>query len=380
MDNVRVGIVGAGWVAQNRHLPGLRHLPGVDVQLIWSRRLENARAVAADFGIPGVAQDWRAVVESPDVDAVIVATPPNLHCPVTRAALSAGKHVLCQGRMARNLSEAQQMLRDAETAGVIAALYPPRPGLKGDRVVRRLLHEEEFLGDVREVRVAGMTLAEPKAVYDWTADPDVVGVNAMALGLWVEVQHRWVGPATRVVATGRSHRRQRTNSAGAEVEARVPDSLAIAADLACGATASLHFSSCAAFGPGNAMEIYGSRGALIYRFFVEELLGATADDEHLRPIPIPPEEERFQTTDAEFIEAIRGGTAVSPTFRDGVDYMAFCEAVARSLATGSAVDVPPAEPAMDSWERFLTERHRAGGPLPVGPVTTKSLPQPSPLG
>src|SRR5439155_11781534 len=136
----------------------------------------------------------------------------------------------------------------------------------------------------------GMAQTEPRTTYDWTLDPDVVGVNAMALGLWAEVLQRWVGPVTRVTAFGTTHDRPPATALETEVSALVPDSLAIAADLASGATLSFQFSSSSAFGPGNSLEIYGTRGALRYQFFVEELHGATAGDDQLRPIPIPVDE------------------------------------------------------------------------------------------
>ena len=129
----------------------------------------------------------------------------------------------------------------------------------------------------------------------------------------------------------------------------MPNSVAVSGRLQNGATLSCHFSSNAAFGPGHSIEIYGSRGALVYRFFDEELRGATGDDKEIGPIAIPAEEERRQTTDLEFVQAILTGSAVSPTFEDGVRYMEFCEAVAISAATGRAVDLPLDRPAMDSW-------------------------------
>lgn len=348
MNVVNVGIVGAGWVVRNRHLPGLRSTSDARVAKIWSRDLEKARRVAADFDIPDVVDDWRAIVSAADVDAVIVATPPSLHAPVSIAALEAGKHVLCQGRMARNLAEAHQMLDAERASGRVAALYPPRPGLKGDRVVRRLL-KDGFVGAIREVRVTGMDLAPASDGYRWQSDPEVVGVNTMALGMWAEVLHRWLGPVRRVAAVTATHDARRTAVDGSQVDATVPDSLSVSGTLESGATMSCHFSSHAAFGPGNSIEIYGSRGALVYKLFQDELRGATGTDTELTPIPIPPAEERLQTTDLEFIAAILAGTAVSPTFDDGVRYMDFCEAVARSAATGRAVDLPMGQAAMDSW-------------------------------
>jgi predicted dehydrogenase len=355
MERVRVGIIGAGKVVRNRHLPALQKLPGVEVRQIWSRDSRNAGEVATQFGIPAVVNRWQEIVEAPDLDAVVVATPPVLHLPATVAALEAGKHVLCQARMARNLREAQVMLDAARVSNLVTALYPPRPGLKGDRVMRRLIHEEGFVGEIQEVRVTGLELWDGGQRYQWRDDPDVVGINVMRLGMWVEVLNRWVGPATRVVAVGKCHRRQRRNLDGKWVEASVPDSLAVAAELECGATATYHMSNCAASGPGHLIEIYGASGTLIYQLFAEEIRGARAGSEALRPIEIPPEEERVQSTDADFIRAIREGTQVSPDFEEGLRYMEFLEATALSLQTSTAIPVPPPQAAMDCWGQFLDQ-------------------------
>ena len=115
MESVRVGIIGAGKVAQDRNIPRLKNVPGVRVTHAWSRTPDTALGAAARFDIPVAVGDWREIVESPEVDAVVVATPPVLHLPATLAALDAGKHVLCQARMARNLAEARRM-RDAARA------------------------------------------------------------------------------------------------------------------------------------------------------------------------------------------------------------------------------------------------------------------------
>ena len=338
MKVVNVGVVGAGWVVQNRHLPGLRAAPEARVAMIWSRDPEKARRVAAELDVPEVAPDWRAIVSAPDVDAVVVATPPVLHAEVSIAALEAGKHVLCQGRMARNVAEARAMLAAARASGRVAGLYPPRPGLKGDRVVRRLL-ADGYVGDVREVRVTGLDFAPAGDEYRWQVDPDVVGVNTMALGMWAEVLHRWLGPVRRLIATAATHDPERTTADGARVAAAVPDSLSVSGTLENGATLSCHFSTHAAFGPGNTIEIFGNRGVLAYTLFGDELRGATEGDAAVAPIEIPPDEVRLQTTDAEFITAILTGSAVSPTFEDGLRYMEFCEAVAVSAATGRAIDM-----------------------------------------
>ncbi len=347
MKNVRVGVIGAGWVARERHLPALRAVSGVDLVAVWSRDPDKARQVAAAFDIGRVVERWEEIASAGDLDAVVVATPPVLHAAATIESLRSGKHVLCQGRMARNVTEALEMSAAAKESGKVAALYPPRPGLKGDRVIRRLL-SEGFAGDLTEVRVTGMSLAAASDQYSWLSDPEVLGVNAMTLGMWAEVLHRWVGPVARLMAIGRSHRRERRDPGGALVPATVPDSLAISAQLVSGATASFHFSDCASSGPGHSIEIYGTRGALSYRFF-PDVLRAAAGGKEMEAVEIAPAEERHHTTDAEFIRAIREGTPVSPDFEDGLRYMEFCEAVAYSLHARMPVDLPLTAPLMEQW-------------------------------
>tara|TARA_Y100000588_G_scaffold79297_2_gene82889 strand:+ start:2583 stop:3644 length:1062 start_codon:yes stop_codon:yes gene_type:complete len=348
MEIVRIGIIGAGWVTQERHLPRLQKVREATVDRIWSWHPENARKVADTFGIPSTPRNWREIVDDESIDAIIVSAPPILHAEASIAALQAGKHVLCQGRMARNLSEAYQMRAAWKSTEKVAALYPPFPGLKGDRVVRRLLKEENFVGEVREVRVSGLTFTPPADGYTWLADPDVVGINTMTLGLWCEVLNRWVGPATRVTAIGRSHTSKRFDLDGQSVDAVVPDSLAIAANLECGASTSYHFSTCAAAAPEQSIEIYGTKGALIYQMHSGVLRGAGAG-EAIEPIEISPDEERDQTTDSEFVLAILTGSPVSPDFEDGVRYMEFSEAVAISIHEGRTVSLPLTQGVMQTW-------------------------------
>lgn len=91
----------------------------------------------------------------------------------------------------------------------------------------------------------------------------------------------------------------------------------------------------------------------MYRLFAEEIQGASVGNKILQPVDIPPEEERVQSTDADFIRAIREGTRVSPDFEEGLQYMEFMEAVALSLKAGTAIPVPPPQATMHSWGQSL---------------------------
>lgn len=346
MNTVRIGIIGCGNVARNRHLPGLQSVEDVMISRVWSRNPEKSRAFAEECGAK-VSDSWEEVAEADDVDAVIIATPPALHAAATIQTLAAGKHVLSQARMARNVREACSMLQAAEKSSCITALYPPKPGLKGDRVVRRMLREKQ-LGEIREIRITGLASMLPSEKYQWTTDSEVVGVNMFIMGLWVEILNRWVGPAKSLSATAKCHIRERISSDGSRVAASVPDSVAVTAELQCGAVGSYHFSTCAVSGPGHRIEVFGSAAALAYQLYDEELFFA-GQGEPWQTLTVDPADIRTQSTDAEFIAAIRGGPAVEPSFADGLAYMEFCEAVAYSAYFGKTVSLPLEEPLMDAW-------------------------------
>jgi predicted dehydrogenase len=117
---------------------------------------------------------------------------------------------------------------------------------------------------------------------------------------------------------------------------RVPEHVDVVAEMACGAQASFRFSSVTGLAGPDAATLFGSEGTL--RFTEGRLYGGRRVDEELEEIPVPPEEEGGWRVEEEFVGAIRGEEEIThTTFDDGVKYMEFTEAVARSTATGRAV-------------------------------------------
>lgn len=353
MDRIRIGVIGAGGVARSRNIPRLQALDGVELTHVWNRKPEKSQAVADEFGIGTIVSDWRQIADSPDVDAVVVATPPILHKDATLAALAGGNHVLCQARMARNLAESLAMAEAARSASDrVTVLYPLLPGLKGDNLMRRLIHDEGYVGEVHEVRMSGMSAASDTGEYHWRLEAAISGCHMLAMGLWVEVLNRWVGPATSVFARANTYNPRVPGADGGDMDSTVPDSLALSVQLTCGASGTYHFSSDAAMAPKDSIEIYGSKGAIVYTLPGDGIMGATEGMEDMEVLEPRPEEIREQTTDVEFIQAIREGTPVHPSFEEGLRYMEFCEGVAQSVHFGKPVDLPP-EPLMETWARPL---------------------------
>jgi len=107
-------------------VPNLKAQPGVELVAVANRSKESGERVAKEFGIGRVAGDWREIIAAKDIDAVCIGTWPYTHCEMTLAALDAGKHVLCEARMAMNAAEGRRMLEASRRKPqLVAQIVPP---------------------------------------------------------------------------------------------------------------------------------------------------------------------------------------------------------------------------------------------------------------
>ena len=108
-ESVRVGVAGTSEWAEVLHLPGIESHPGARLTAICGRRRERAREVAVKYDIPFVFTDYRAMIDSGELDALVIATPDETHHPIMMAALEAGLHVMCEKPLAPRASLAKEM-------------------------------------------------------------------------------------------------------------------------------------------------------------------------------------------------------------------------------------------------------------------------------
>jgi predicted dehydrogenase len=133
---------------------------------------------------------------------------------------------------------------------------------------------------------------------------------------------------------------RRRDAGGAWHDVRIPDHVDILATLVGGAVANLRFSSVTALAPPSEVWIFGTDGTLRLEVDARRLSGGRRGDRELREIPIPAERRIGWRVEEEFVGALRGHEKVTrTTFEDGVRYMEFTDAVARSAASGQAIDV-----------------------------------------
>jgi predicted dehydrogenase len=340
---IRVGFVGAGKNTRSRHIPGFQAQPGIQLTAVANRTKESGERVAKEFGIARVYGDWREVVKAPDVDAVCIGTWPYMHREITMAALEHGKHVLCEARMAMDAADGRRMLEASRRAPhLVAQLVPAPHTLEVDATMKRLI-AEKYVGDVQAVELHGSAapaFVDAEAPLAWRQDARLSGHNVLNMGIWYEAMMRWLRPARRVSAMTKIAVPRRRDAAGASHEVKVPDHVDILAALEGGAIAHLRFSAITALAPPPEGWIFGSDGTLRLEVDAKRLSGGRRGDKALQEIPIAPEARVGWRVEEEFVNAIRGREKVThTTFEDGVRYMEFTDAVARSAATGQTVDV-----------------------------------------
>jgi predicted dehydrogenase len=334
---LRIGIVGAGGIVREKHLPGLREIPQAQVVAVCNAHVETAREVAAEFHIPEVVADWAELIDRPDLDVIWIGTPPYLHAPITVSALEAGKHVFCQARMAMNLQEAREMLAAAQERPELVTMLCPAPhGMHGGRFFQKLLRDG-YAGDLFHFRLiaAADKFADPLAPVHWRQRTELNGLNAMTVGIYAEVLDRWIGAPRRVHAQMKVAVPKRDGYV-----VHMPDLVHVIGQWSGGLAGILEWSAVAQFPPDEMLTLYGRDGTLAYNFTRDEVLGARRGEKELSVLAIPPELQSSWTVEKDFVEAVLAGARPEPSFETGVRYMQFTEAVYRSARGGHAVELP----------------------------------------
>lgn len=344
---IRVGLIGAGGNTRNRHIPGLKEQEGVEIVTVANRTPASAKKVADEFGIPNVAADWQEVLADDSVDAVCIGTWPYMHAPLTVAALKAGKHVLCEARMAMNRAEAREMLRvSRDHPSLVAQIVTAPQTLPFDRTIAEMIGSG-YIGELITIegRVAlGSDFPKYDSPIHWRHVREFSGNNIMGMGIWYEAMMRWVGPASTVHAIGRAVVSHRKDDSGRRVAMTIPDHVDIIGEIEQGGQMRFSFSS--VLGHASVpveFNIFGTEGTIVLRGKPGEisLSAGKRGEDGLTEVAIDPAKRGGWRVEEEFINAIRGLEPVTHTdFATGVRYMEWTDAVTLSLKHGIAVNLP----------------------------------------
>jgi len=115
---VNVGIIGAGRIGK-LHAEHLAYrVPGANIIAIADIFLEAAEKCAADFQIPSAVQDYREIMENPDIEAVIICSSTDTHARMIEEAAAAGKHIFCEKPIDFDLARIDRALEAVDKTGV----------------------------------------------------------------------------------------------------------------------------------------------------------------------------------------------------------------------------------------------------------------------
>jgi predicted dehydrogenase len=327
---IRVVVTGAGFGARIQ-VPGFRRSGRFEVVALVGRDLERTQRVASDLDVPHAFASLAAALAAVDCDAVSISAPPAAHAEQAITALAAGKHVLCEKPMARNVAEAEAMVAAARDAGVVALIdhefrfHPARAALA--RLIRS--------GGVGEPRLLvacddlSLYVAPHRSAPAWWFDADAGGGWLGASGSHlIDAAQVWLGAIGNVLGVV-----ERLGAPGT-----ADDTFTVIADFASGARGVLH-QSAAVLGPrSSSLRIAGSEATAwlddewrlwIARAGSEPALAPIPDDLALPAIDVPRSAGPFAARElpcfvrqAEaFAAAIDGRPPTDPapaTFEDGL--------------------------------------------------------------
>jgi predicted dehydrogenase len=186
---MRVAIIGAG-LQTRRRAPVIAGSKTDTLVVVATSAVQQAEGFARSHGCEA-SDDWRAAVTRPDVDAVLVCTPPDSHAEISIAAMEAGKHVLCEKPLCRTIEEADRMLAVAKATGRVLKCGFNHRHHPAVEEARRIV-DSGRLGRLIIGRCRYGIVGRPGYENEWRADPTrAVGGHMGEQGIHAIDLFRW---------------------------------------------------------------------------------------------------------------------------------------------------------------------------------------------
>ena len=366
-NTIGVGVLGATGYIGKPYRAEIRQVPDARIVALCARRRDLLDAAGREDGAELVTEDWRAVVEHPQVDLVIVGTPDALHREAVLAAAQAGKHVFCEKPVGMNATEAKTMWQ-ACSANPNRAQFVPFWTRYVD-IFRRLkeLVDSGALGTIRGIIYRWHNPRPTHMPLTWRDDPALsaagsiadVGSHAYDAVCWLLGQE-----ADRVLAHAATitplksdlgsinldealerGTHQPSDSSGRQ--GGTPDYASVAWEFQDGAVGTLILSHATYFRRGICpeLELHGTKASVaINRVTGQMILGRPGQlPEVIEEVPDAGFGNRFEKYVFPAVRQARAGAAPSghPDLYAGWRVQCFTDAVVESAASGDWVSISP---------------------------------------
>ena len=327
MESVNIGFAGTGGIARS-HARGLAEVPQARIVAAADVNEAAVREFASAHGVAQVETDYRAVVDNPAVDAVIICLPHALHGEAAIAAAQAGKHVLCEKPLGVSVAECDAIIAACEAAQVnLMVGHTHRFMLEHLRALELL--RAGAIGDVLHIHDS-VTGATRHKDLGWRGVPALAGGGVfMDNGVHSADRLRWwIGSEVTAVTANIGHYGARTEG----------EDFGVAhLEFANGATATMEISLIAAPAMGRCRaEVTGANGAMEIATW-RHLKVTGAEDQEWETMTFPRDRSQFIREDGEFVTSILEQRAPSVTGEDGKRAVAIIQGIYAASESGERV-------------------------------------------
>jgi myo-inositol 2-dehydrogenase / D-chiro-inositol 1-dehydrogenase len=327
MDSIRVGMIGAGWIAQE-HRRVLDSLPDAELVAVCDVDKERAETLAESAGARAYL-DWHELLDAEDLGALIVCTPPRVHREPAIAALERRLPVYLEKPIARTAEDAAEIVAAAERTGTVCAIGYQWHALD-------LLDELPGLLEGQQIGLLVGTSIGPTQSRPWFIDMRAGGGNLLERGSHHLDLARKVGGEVVSVQVGAGRVRLARN---ADDAGDIDDALTFILELASGALATIVVAWTRPGQPGSyGLDIVASDATLRLALDPDfSLTGVSNGQPVSRQAAIHPLERSMRLFLAAASEGDPAGVACTP--RDAAGTLAVAIAAERALETSRAVAV-----------------------------------------
>ncbi len=168
---IRIGLIGTGFMGRTHSngynrvanfFPDLAFTPVL--KAVCSRNEEKVQAFAEQWGYESFETDWKTLIARNDIDAIDICTPNDTHAEIALAAAAAGKMILCEKPLSRNLAEGEKMVEAIELAGVNSTVWYNYRRIPAVSLAKQLIDSGK-LGKIYHYRA--------NFLQDWTMSADL---------------------------------------------------------------------------------------------------------------------------------------------------------------------------------------------------------------
>jgi predicted dehydrogenase len=340
------------------YLPALVDHPIGRLAAICGRDLDRAKSVGSSWNIPHVYNDWTEMLDSGEIDALIIATPNETHYEITMAALDRGLPVLCEKPLGMNVAEARKMADVAAELGAITMVPFTYRNMPTNQFVKQLI-VDGYVGRPYHLSMRYFAGYARDGAYAWRFDEEKAGSGILGdLGShWLDMARWFLGEVTSVSAHRDFFVDRQARPDGSDY-VPVEDSAVISARFESGASATLQVSAVCwegtTFGQIHELDLHGSDGTLHARNdwdTVQEVRGVRSGEPGpAKPLVVPDSawngaprdrvhdtyRHIFRRTEAmtrEWVTAIAHDHTVEPDFATGARVQELVAAAVISATT-----------------------------------------------